>query len=160
VIRRVDGDPAALLVDASSAVLARYGPSVYAIAMENNDSTRTYPGCGGRRSYNCGCGSGCGGFLLVLVLGGALSLFNIAFSAGVSVQVPFTASNFTATGSIGAKDKAVEALPDYAQGNLASNENFINNSTTLTIGPAEGVGLLVIGQQPGAPAIDVYLALR
>jgi hypothetical protein len=98
--------------------------------------------------------------LLVLVVGGALSLINVAFSIGASAQVPFTSSNVTVAGSIGAKELAVEALPDYAQGRLASNENFINNSTTLTIGPAEGVGLLVIGQQPGAPPIDLYLALR
>ena len=39
-------------------------------------------------------------------------------------------------------------------------KNFINHSTTMTIGPAEGVGLLVIGQQPGAPPIDLYVALR
>jgi hypothetical protein len=124
-----------------------------------NETTRTYLGCGRRRS-GCGCGSGCGSFLLVLLLGGALSLFNVALSIGVSVQIPFTPSNITAAGSIGTKEKAVEALPNYAQGRLAGNENFINHSTTLTIGPAEGIGILVIGKQPGAPPIDLYVALR
>lgn len=96
----------------------------------------------------------------MLLLGGVLSLFNVAFSIGVSVQIPFTSSNITAAGSIGTKEKAVEALPNYAQGRLCGNENFINHSTTMTIGPAEGVGLLVIGEQPGAPPIDLYAALR
>lgn len=104
--------------------------------------------------------TGCGGFLLVLVLGGALSLFSAVFGLGVSVGIPFTQNNVTVAGSIGAKDKVVEALPSYAKGRLASNQNFINNSTTLTVGPAEGAGLLVIGKQDGAPAIDLYLVLR
>jgi len=115
--------------------------------------TRFRPGGGG-------CWSGCGGFLLVLVFGGALSLFNAACGIGFSVGIPFTQSNVTAAGSIGAKEKVGDALPSYAQGRLAGNQNFINNSTTLTIGPAEGAGLLVIGRQDGAPAVDLYLVLR
>jgi hypothetical protein len=112
------------------------------------------------RPGGCGCLSGCGAFVLVFVLGGALSLFNVVFGLGVSVGVPFTQNNVTAAGSIGAKDKATDALPSYAKGRLAGNQNFVNNSTTLTVGPAEGVGLLVIGKQDGAPAIDLYLVLR
>lgn len=108
-----------------------------------------------------GCiGSGCGGFLLVIVLGGILSIFPVAFGLGVSVGVPFMESNVTVAGSIGSKDRVVDALPDYARGRVGGNQNFINNSTTLTIGPAEGVGLFVIGRQEGAPAIDLYIALR
>ncbi len=112
------------------------------------------------RPGGCGCLPGCGGFVFVFLLGGALSLFNATFGLGVSVGVPFTQSNITLAGSIGAKDKAADALPSYAKDRLAGNQNFVNNSTTLTIGPAEGVGLLVIGKQDGAPAIDLYLALR
>lgn len=108
----------------------------------------------------CGCASGCGSFLFVLVLGGALSLFNAVFGLGVSVGIPFTQSNVTVAGSIGTKDKVVGALPNYTQGRLAGNQNFINQSGTLTIGPAEGAGLFVIGKQEGAPAIDLYLVLR
>lgn len=122
--------------------------------------TRTYSGFGRRRAGCRGCGSGCGSFVLVLVLGGVLSLFNVAISIGVSVRIPFTSSNITAAGSIGTKEQAVEALPNYVQGELAGNANFINHSTTLTIGPAEGVGLLVIGEQPGAPPIELHAALR
>jgi hypothetical protein len=127
---------------------------------QDEDDKGRYPGCGRRRSGCTGCGSGCGSFLVVLLLGGALSLFNVAFSLGVSVRIPLTPSNFTAAGSIGAKEMAVKALPNYVQGRLAGNQNFINHSTTLTIGPAEGVGILVIGKQPGAPPIDLYLAVR
>jgi len=103
---------------------------------------------------------GCGGFVLVFLLGGVLSLFNAVFGLGVSVGIPFTQSNVTVAGSIGGKEKAADALPNYVRDRLAANQNFVNNSTTLTVGPAEGVGLLVIGKQAGAPAIDLYLVLR
>jgi len=71
-----------------------------------------------------------------------------------------TISNVTVAGSIGGKENAVDALPNYVRDRLAGNQNFVNNSTTLTVGPAEGVGLLVIGKQEGAPAADLYLVLR
>lgn len=111
------------------------------------------PGC-------IGCGSGCGGFLLVIVLGGILSIFPVAVGLGVSVGVPFMESNVTVAGAIGAKDRVVDALPNYTRGRLGGSQNFINNSTTLTIGPAEGAALLVIGRQEGAPAIDLHIALH
>jgi len=103
---------------------------------------------------------GCGGFVLVFLLGGVLSLFNAVFGLGVSVGIPLTQSNVTVAGSIGGKDKAPDALPSYVRERLAGNQNFINNTTTLTVGPAEGVGLLVIDKQDGAPAVDLYLVLR
>lgn len=103
---------------------------------------------------------GCGGFVFVFLLGGVLSLFNAVFGLGVSIGVPFTQNNITAAGSIGGKEKAPQALPSYVRDRIAGNQNFINNTTTLTVGPAEGMGLLVIGKQDGAPAIDLYLVLR
>jgi len=96
----------------------------------------------------------------VLILGGALSLFNTVFGVGVSARIPFTQSNVTVAGSIGAKDRTVDALPNYAQGRLGGNQNFINNSTTLTIGPAEGAGLLLVGKQDDAPVIDLHLVFH
>ena len=114
----------------------------------------------GRGRAGCGCLSGCGSFLFVLVLGGALSLFSAVFGIGVSIGIPLTQSNITVAGSIGTKAKVVDALPNYTRVRLAGNQNFINQSGTLTIGPAEGVGLFVIGKQEGAPAIDLYLVLR
>jgi len=96
----------------------------------------------------------------VLILGGALSLFNTVFGVGVSARIPFTQSNVTVAGSIGAKDRTVDALPNYAQGRLGGNQNFINNSTTLTTGPAEGAGLLLVGKQDDAPVIDLHLVFH
>lgn len=118
-------------------------------------------GRGKWRSPGCiGCGSGCGGFLLVVILGGILSIFPVAFGLGVSIGVPFMESNITAAGAIGAKDRVVDALPTYTRDRVAGNQNFINNSTTLTVGPAEGIAVFIIGRQDGAPAIDLYISLR
>ena len=114
-----------------------------------------------RWSRGCGgCGSGCGGFLFVLIVGIALSLFNVTVGVGLSVRIPFTTSNATIAGSIGTKEKVVSALQAYDQGHLAGKQDFINNSTTLTIGPAEGAGLIVIGNQEGAPTVDLHLAVK
>ena len=112
------------------------------------------------RYRNRGCGCGGGGFFVVLTLGIVLSLFNVDIGIGASVRIPFTASNLTVAGSIGAKDKAVGALPDYTGGRLGGNQNFFNNSTTMTIGPAEGTALVIIGRQDGAPPIDLHLVLQ
>ena len=118
---------------------------------------RWRPGRGG-----CGCGllSGCGSFVFVFLLGGLLSLFGAVAGVGVSIGIPFTQNNVTLAGSIGAKDKATSGLPNYTEGRLAGNQNFINQSTTLTVGPAEGAAVFIIGAQPGAPAIDLHLYLR
>ena len=105
-------------------------------------------------------GCGCGGFLFVLIVGVALSLFNTNIGIGLSVRVPFTASNLTLTASIGAKEKTEEALPAYTKGRLGGNQNFINHTQTLTIGPAEGATLVVLGKQDDAPAIDLHLVAR
>lgn len=105
-------------------------------------------------------GFGCGGFLFVLILGVALSLFNTDIGIGLSVRVPFTQSNLTLAASIGAKNKTTDALPDYTRGRLGGNQNFINQTQTLTIGPAEGATLLVLGKQEGAPVIDLHLVAR
>ncbi len=96
----------------------------------------------------------------MLIVGIGLSLFNANFGLGASVRLPFTESNITVAGSIGVKEKARDALPEYDQGRLAGSQNFFNNSWTLTIGPAEGAGLIVIGRQDGAPVIDLHLVLK
>lgn len=98
--------------------------------------------------------------LVVLIVGLLLSLFNTAISIGLSVRVPFTHSNLTLAGSVGQKDKAEGVLPNYLDGRVASNRNFINQTSTLTIGPAEGIGLFVLGNQPGAPIVDLHLEAR
>jgi hypothetical protein len=106
-----------------------------------------------RRSTGCGCG----GFLFVLIVGIALSLLNTAIGVGLSARVPFTDSNLTLAASIGLKDKVVGALPAYTKGKLGGNQNFINHTQTLTIGPAEGATLIILGSQEGAPPIDLHL---
>ena len=97
---------------------------------------------------------------MVLTIGLVLSLFGAAIGIGVSIRVPFTDSNLTVAGSVGQKQKAVESLPGYAAGRLGGNQNFINHTTTLTIGPAEGTALIVLGKQPGAPIADLHLVAR
>ena len=112
------------------------------------------------RYRNRGCGVGCSSFFFVLIVGVILALFNVAVSIGVSVQIPLTQSHVTIAGSIGKKDKAVGALPDYLEGRVGGNQNFFNNSTTMTIGPAEGIGIFVIGGQDGAPPLDLHLVVK
>jgi hypothetical protein len=108
----------------------------------------------------CGCLSGCGTFIFVFLVGGLLSLFGSVFGLGVSLGIPLTQSNITAAAAIGAKTKISDGLPTYVRQRVAGNENFINQSGTLTVGPAEGAAILVVGGQEGAPAIDLYLVLR
>ena len=125
--------------------------------MDEPNSRRT----GVRTRYrNRGWGCGGGLFFLVLTIGILLSLFNVGIGIGVSVRVPFTQSNLTIAGVVGAKSKAVAAMPSYTDGRLGGNQNFFNNSTTMTIGPAEGAALVVIGKQDDAPAIDLHLDIR
>jgi hypothetical protein len=107
-----------------------------------------------------GCFTGCGSFVFVFLVGGLLSLFNGVFGLGVSCGIPLTQSNVTAAGAIGTKSKILDGLPSYTRERLAGNQNFINQSGTLTVGPAEGAAVFIIGAQEGAPAIDLYLVLR
>jgi len=112
------------------------------------------------RYRNRGCGCGCAGFFLVLTVGIVLSLFNTDVGIGLSVRIPFTSANLTVAGSVGAKTKTVGALPYYTKGRLGGNQNFFNNSSTMTIGPAEGAALVIIGKQDGAPPADLHLEVR
>ncbi len=121
----------------------------------SGDGKRWRPSPGG-----CGCFSGCGSFIFVFLAGGLLSLFGAAFGLGGSVGIPFTQSNLTLVGAIGTKAKVVDGLPAYAKDRLGGNQNFINQSITLTVGPAEGAGVFIIGAQQGAPTVDLFIAVR
>lgn len=112
------------------------------------------------RYRNRGCGCGGGLFFFVLTVGIILSLVNIGIGIGLSVRIPFTSSNLTIAGVVGAKSKAVAAMPSYTDGRLGGNQNLFNNSTTMTIGPAEGAALVIIGEQDGAPVVDLHLDVR
>ena len=120
-----------------------------------SDKARGYrPWRGG--TWGCGCTS----VVVVLTAGLILSLFNLAIGVGASVRIPFTSSNLTIAGSVGTKQKATDALPNYTRGRLGGNQNFINHSSTLTIGPAEGTVLIVLGKQDDAPIVDLHLEAR
>lgn len=112
------------------------------------------------RGNRGGCGCGCASVFVVLTVGLLLTLFNSAVSIGVSIRVPFTSSNLTVAGSVGKKEKAPDALPNYVHGKLAGNDNFVNASNTLTIWVAEGTAIVVLGHQEGAPPIELHLVLR
>src|SRR5689334_17410685 len=107
------------------------------------------------RTWGCGCAS----FLVVLTVGIVLALFNISVGIGVSVRVPLTSSNVTVAGTVGDKDKVYSTLPAYTRNRVAGNQNLFNNSTTMTIWRAEGIVVVIVGKQPPAPIIDLYLAL-
>src|SRR3712207_166471 len=107
------------------------------------------------RSYRRGCG--CTSLLVVLVVGIALALLGSNLGIGLSVRVPFTESNLTWAGSVGGKGLAIGTLPDYVEQKVGDNSNFINKSITLTIGPAEGTSIIVLGKQEGAPIVGVHL---
>ena len=112
-----------------------------------------------RRWYGnrgCGCG-GCASFLVVITVGLILTLFGIAVGVGVSVRIPLTQANVTLAGSVGKKEKAPDALPPYVHGKLGGNQNFVNGSQSLTIWVAEGTVIFVVGQQEGAPLVDLHL---
>lgn len=109
------------------------------------------------RRWRGGGGCGCAGAVVVLTVGLLLSLFNADVGVGVSVRVPFTNVNITVAGSVGKKDRAADVLPGYLHGRLGGNQNFINQSNTLTIWVAEGTGIVVVGHQEGAPLIDLHI---
>jgi len=108
------------------------------------------------RSVGCGCSS----TIAVLTVGLGLALLNAGASIGVTVGIPLTDANITLAGCIGQKDKAIEALPDYVEERVGDNQNFINSSHSLTIGPVEGCGIFVIGKQEGAPAIGLHINIK
>jgi hypothetical protein len=95
-----------------------------------------------------------------LTLGLLLSVFNTAIGLGLSVRVPFTGSNLSVAGTVGEKDKAPQVLPGYLRDKLAGNQNFINQSNTLTIWTAEGTAIVVLGHQEGAPVVDLHLEAK
>lgn len=105
-------------------------------------------------------GCGCASVVVVLTVGLLLSLFNAAIGIGVSARVPLTESNLTIAGSVGKKEKAPQVLPPYLRERLGGNQNFINQSNTLTIWVAEGTVLIVLGHQQAAPLIDLHLEAR
>jgi hypothetical protein len=111
-----------------------------------------------RRGGGCGRGGcGCAFPSFVLVVGIILAIFGTNLGIGVSLRVPFTESNLSVAGSVGSKETATSTLPNYVEQKVADNNDFLNQSITLTIWPAEGVSLIVLGKQEGAPVVDFHL---
>lgn len=108
------------------------------------------------RSWRGG-GCGCAFPSVVVVVGIILAIFGTNLGIGLSARVPFTESNLTVAGSVGGKEMAIDTLPNYVEPKVADNSNFINQSITLTIWPAEGVSVIVLGRQEGAPIVDLHL---
>ena len=98
--------------------------------------------------------------MLVLTVGILLSLFHAIVGIGGSLRVPFTDVNITAAASLGGKDRIRDGMPDYAAKRLGSNQDFLNQSQSLTIWTAEGALVVVVGRQPGSPALDLHLVAR
>ncbi|MGB3635437.1 MAG: hypothetical protein WA982_15450 [Rubrobacteraceae bacterium] len=119
----------------------------------DNSGSRSNDSCSRRGGGGCGCAFP----LVVLVVGIILWIFGTNLGIGLSARVPFTESNLTVAGSVGSKEMAIDTLPNYAEQKIADNNNFINQSITLTIGPAEGISLVVLGKQEGAPVVDLHL---
>ncbi|MHB8572957.1 MAG: hypothetical protein ACYDAY_08385 [Candidatus Dormibacteria bacterium] len=107
------------------------------------------------RARPAGCG--CGPLLFVLLVGAVLTLLNLAIGVGASVGVPFTSANISLAGCIGPRDRATQVLPPYLASRVGGHQDFINQSVTVTVWVAEGCSVFVVGNQPGAPAIDLHL---
>jgi hypothetical protein len=93
----------------------------------------------------------------VLTVGLVLALIGAAISISITVRIPATSSNVTLAGSIGKKEFTQTVLPPYAQETFGKNNNFINSSSSLTVGPAQGRQQFVVGEQPGAPLARIEI---
>ncbi len=103
---------------------------------------------------------GCITMPMFLVAGIGLSLTGLAFGGSCSARIPLTEANISYGGSIGSKEATRRALPEYLSARIGTSDNFITSSRTLTIGPAEGVAVFVVGEQEGAPSfIKLHLSL-
>lgn len=102
-------------------------------------------------------GGGWGFFGVVLVFGLILALLGITIGGGASARIPFTEVNISLGASLGEKEVVQQALPNYLRDKVADNKNFFNQSGTLTIWIAEGMGVIVLGNQPNAPVIDLNI---
>lgn len=98
-------------------------------------------------------------FFIVLIFGLLLATFSVGIGAAASVRIPFTPSNLSVGGSLGKKEVAEQVLPGYLRNRVADNSNFFNHSSTMTIWLAEGIGMIVLGNQPEAPVVDLNFNL-
>ncbi len=98
-------------------------------------------------------------FFIVLIFGIILVLVNTSVGVGATLRIPSTDWNFSIGGSLGKKQDVSRALPGYLSSRVAGNNTFFNQSNTVTIWEAEGMGLIVLGSQPEAPLADLHFNL-
>lgn len=98
--------------------------------------------------------------LISFVAAAGLTLTNSGVGIGISGRIPFTESNITAAASFGHKDEVPGTLPPYVRNRVGGNQNLVNTSETLTIGPFQQVGEFIIGKQEGAPIVDLHISLH
>ena len=96
----------------------------------------------------------------MLTVGILLAVLHLVVAIGISLRIPFTPANATLAAAIGTKQEVADAMPAYTHGRLGGNQNLVNHSQSLTLGPAEGAVLFVIGRQEGAPGFDLHLVAR
>lgn len=108
-------------------------------------------------SHGNGCGCGCASLITVMTVGLGLAIASTGASIGGSFRIPFTESNVTLAGCVGSTEKARHSLPDYIEERVGEDQDFINSSQTLTIGITEGCATFIVGEQEGAPEIDIFI---
>ena len=103
---------------------------------------------------------GFAGFFVVITIGLILMLLNLGVSLSLTFRVPLTSANISLAGCLGKKNKALSSLPEYLKGRLGNNKDFLNHSMTMTIGSIEGCEMGIIGNQKGAPLLNLYLGIK
>lgn len=69
--------------------------------------------------------AGGGLFGLVLIGGLILAFLNLAVGIGFSIRVPLTNLSLSCGGSLGKKEVVSQALPNYLQNRIVSNNDFM-----------------------------------
>jgi hypothetical protein len=110
-----------------------------------------------RSRRGIGCQGGCAGCGCVLTIGLILALLGAALGITISARIPGTHSNITIAGSIGKKTLTRTVLPAYARKTFGKDNNFINSSHSLVVGPAQGLQEIVLGKQPAAPVAGIAI---
>ncbi len=112
------------------------------------------------RNVGCGCASN---WLVVAIIGLGLLAADKSVSIGGTVGIPFTDVNFTIAGSIGAKYKLEQPLPEYLQGRTGlrlQDDAIFNHNQVLAIGPVAAEDVVVLGKQAGAPGLGLILGIK
>jgi hypothetical protein len=94
-------------------------------------------------------------FWFTLVFGLILAFIGLNIGIAFTLRLPATNISLSGGVSLGKKEVVTEVLPSYLRDRIADNKNFINQTHTVTIWVAEGIGICIVGEQPEAPNIDL-----